>query len=290
MIVNPAARGGLAAEVEARAACARAGIQVQVVHTHGPGDAGRIAATAVPAGHDILVLGGDGTVAEVAGATAGSGIPVGIIPAGTGNQIARYLGISLQIPAAIRQLAAGTPVHYDVGRLDDGRCFVLAAGLGIDSAIMAGATRQAKRRFGVGAYAWSAVKALRRAQPFPLRVEVDGVRREFAAELALVANVGTLMNGHIRLGPDVRPDDGWLDACVYCPAGFVAGVALAARMARGALHGSGMHFLRGRRIVLEAPPGVLAEADGELLAVSRLAAEVLPLAATFIGVRPAEVA
>jgi diacylglycerol kinase family enzyme len=60
---------------------------------------------------------------------------------------------------------------------------------------------------------------------------------------------------------------------------------MAARMARGAFDADGMLFARGRRITLEAPSGILAEVDGDVLAGSRLAAEVLPLAATFLGGR-----
>lgn len=286
LIVNPAARGGRSAEAQALAACAQAGIAVRVERTTAPGHAAELAQQGV-AGEPIFVLGGDGTVMDVVGAVVGRGIPVGVIPGGTGNQLARHLGIPLDVARAVRVLAAASPVQFDLGRLVEGRYFALAAGLGVDASMIAGASPAAKRRFGVGAYVVSASKALIQARPFPVRVTADGQVFEREAGLAMIANVGSVMNGRFSLGPGVRHDDGMLDACVLSPRHLGDGIALALRMATQAFRDDPrMLFVRGRHIRIEAPAGILAEADGELLSTPILDATVVPRGATFLAAGP----
>lgn len=286
LIVNPAARGGRSAESEALAAFARAGLEVRLERTRAPGHAAELAALAVD-GEPVFVLGGDGTVMDVVGALVGRDIPVGVIPGGTGNQLARHLGIPLDASRAVAALVRARPQRFDLGRLREGRYFALAAGLGVDAAMIAGASPAAKRRFGVGAYVVSAAKALVQARPFPVRVEVDGQVFEREAGLAMIANVGSVMNGRFALGPGIRHDDGLLDACILSPRALTDGVALAARMAlRRFGNDSRMLFVRGREIRIEAPAGTQAEADGELLAGPTLAATVVPYGATFLAVPP----
>lgn len=285
LIVNPAARGGRSAEAEAVAACSAAGITPRVVRTTAPGHAAEIA-RAETDGAPILVLGGDGTVMEVVGALVGRDVPVGILPGGTGNQLARHLGIPLHVGRAVRALAHARPLRYDLARLATGRYFSLAAGMGVDAAMIAGATAAAKRRFGVGAYVWSAAQALLAARPFAVRIVADGKVFEREAGLAMIANVGSVMDGRFKLGPGVSPIDGWIDLCVLSPRGITDGLALAGRMATGAFRDdSRMLFCRAKSIRIEGPAGVGAEADGELLADAVLDATVVPGAARFLALR-----
>lgn len=282
--MNPAARGGRSAEAEAVAACAAVGITPRVVRTMAPGHAAEIA-RAETDGAPIFVLGGDGTVMEVVGALVGRGVPVGILPGGTGNQLARHLGIPLHVGGAARVLASAKPLRYDLGRLSSGRYFSLAAGIGVDAAMIAGASTVAKRRYGVGAYVWSAAKALFAARPFAVRIVADGQVFEREAGLAMIANVGSVMDGRFSLGPGVSPTDGWIDLCVLSPRGIVDGLTLAARMATGNFRDDPrMLFCRAKSIRIEGPSGVGAEADGELLAEPLLDATVVPDAATFLAV------
>lgn len=284
LIVNPAARGGRSAEAEAVAACTAAGITARVVRTTAPGHAAEIA-RAETDGAPIWVLGGDGTVMEVVGALVGRDVPVGILPGGTGNQLARHLRIPLHVGRAARALAAARPVRYDLGRLADGRYFSLAAGLGVDAAMIAGASTAAKRRFGVGAYVWSATRALIAARPFAVRIVADGKVFEREAGLAMIANVGSVMDGRFSLGPGVSPTDGWLDLCVLSPQGIGDGLALAARMATGNFRDDPrMLFYRAKSIRIEAAAGIGAEADGELLGAPVLDATVVPGGANFLAV------
>ncbi len=283
--MNPAARGGRSAEAEAAAACVAVGITPRVVRTTAPGHAAEIA-RAETDGAPIFVLGGDGTVMEVVGALVGRGVPVGILPGGTGNQLARHLRIPLHVGRAARALANAKPLRYDLGRLSSGRYFSLAAGIGVDAAMIAGASPAAKRRYGVGAYVWSAAKALFAARPFAVRIVADGQVFEREAGLAMIANVGSVMDGRLRLGPGVSPTDGWIDLCVLSPRGIAEGLTLVARMATGNFRDDPrMLFCRAKSIRIEGPSGVGAEADGELLAEPLLDATVVPDAATFLAVR-----
>jgi diacylglycerol kinase (ATP) len=282
LIVNPAARGGRSAEAEARQACASAGITVRVAHTTAAGDAARLAA-AEQGSTPILVLGGDGTVMEVVGAVVGRGVAVGILPGGTGNQLARHLGIPLNVTTAVRTLARGTSRSLDLGQLADGRYFSLTAGVGLDAAMILGTSPAAKRRFGVGAYIWSGARAVLTAVPFAVRLEVDGRVYERDAGLAMIANVGAIMDGRIGLGPGVTPNDGLLDACILSPHGVTDGLVLASRMARRDFRDDPrMLFVRGTQFRLEAEPHVPAQADGELIPGGVLAARVVPNGALFL--------
>ncbi len=287
LIVNPAARGGRSAEKVAVEALYLAGVEPRVRRTTAAGHAARIAAAEADGGH-TFVLGGDGTVMEVVGALVGREGSVGILPGGTGNQLARHLGIPLDLRRAVPALLRAGTVAMDLGRLGDGRYFSLTAGFGLDAAMIAGASPLAKRRFGVAAYVWSAARALPAMQSFRIRATVDGETLELDAALAMIANVGSVMDGRFGLGPDISPADAALDLCVLSARSLGDGVGLAWRMARRDFRADPrMLFRRGRNIRLEALDAVAAQADGELLPSPTLDASVVPGAARFLAPRPA---
>lgn len=282
LIVNPAARGGRSAEAEAVAACRQNNIEPRVRRTTAAGHAAQLAREEA-GDDDVLVLGGDGTVMEVVGALVGRRGAVGILPGGTGNQLARHWGIPLSVTRAVRSIASGEVQSMDLGRLSDGRYFSLTAGVGVDAEMIARASKESKRRFGVGAYVWSAATSLPSMRPFTVRVTADGQTFEREASLAMVANVGAVMGGQFGLGPGVTHDDGWLDLCVLSPRGLVDGVGLAWRMLRRDFRPHPqMLFVRAKQLRIEAPAGVAAQADGELLTEPVFDATVAPNAARFI--------
>lgn len=283
LIVNPAARGGRSAEGAALAAFARANVTPRLQRTTAAGHAAQIAA-AEAGDDDVFVLGGDGTVMEVVGALVGRGNAVGILPGGTGNQLARHLGIPLSVPRAVVALAHAHRVTLDLGRLSDGRYFSLTAGLGLDAEMIARTSAPAKRRFGVAAYVASAARALPGMRRFTVRVTADGQQFEREASLAMIANVGAIMDGRFGLGPGVTPDDGWLDLCLLSPRGLGDGIRMAWRMARRDFRPDPqMLFLRAKSLRIEAEPDVPAQADGELLAAPILEATVAPQSACFLA-------
>jgi diacylglycerol kinase family enzyme len=122
---------------------------------------------------------------------------------------------------------------------------------------------------------------------FRLRATVDGQAFEAEAALAMIANVGSVMDGRFGLGPGISPADGALDLCLFAPQGAVDGAALAWRMARRDFRPDArMVFRRGRTIRLEVLDPVPAQADGELLGTPILEASVVPAAARFLAPRP----
>jgi YegS/Rv2252/BmrU family lipid kinase len=283
LIVNPAARGGRSAEVDALTAFGEIGVAVDVRRTSRAGDAAHFASQHVGSG-PVFTLGGDGTVMEAVGALIGRDVPVGILPGGTGNQLARHFRIPLNVRKAVRALRAPRVVPLDLGRLVDGPYFALTAGLGLDAALIAGAKPAMKRRFGVLAYVWSGAHAVRTMKPFTVRVEADGQEFEREASLAMIANVGALLDGRFALGPGVTPDDGLLDLAIFSPRGVLDGAAHAWRMVRRDFRNDArMLFLRAQHIRVTAVDGVPAQADGELLNHPRLDATAVPGAARFLA-------
>src|SRR4029079_19425238 len=126
-----------------------------VLLTERPGHAAELASTHGGGYDAVFVLGGGGTVMEVAGALAEQRmmIPIGVLAGGTGNLVARALGIPLSIDTAVPALLDGNMLRTDLGRLDTGRRFAIAAGVGIDAAMIAETPGWLKRRLGVLAYA-----------------------------------------------------------------------------------------------------------------------------------------
>ncbi|MFG2310549.1 diacylglycerol kinase family protein [Streptomyces sp. NPDC048566] len=178
---------------------------------------------AIDDGADVVVVcGGDGTVRAVADAMAGSGVPLAIVPAGTGNLLARNLGLPLSPTEALDAALTGRPRPLDLGSIegDDlpAACFAAMAGAGLDAAMMEHADPRAKARLGWPAYILAGIGTLRTPRMrLTLRLDdAPAVRR--TARMVLVGNVGTVQGG-MTLLPDARPDDGRLDLLVLDPRG-----------------------------------------------------------------------
>ena len=179
-----------------------------------PDDTGeRLAREAVRSGVDlVLASGGDGTITACAGGVAGSGVPLGVLPCGTGNLLARNLGLPLSLDEALTVALTGSDRRLDVGTAND-RPFVVMAGIGFDAEMLAGASEQLKKRLGWAAYAVSALRHLR-DRPARVTLRTDGgPPRQYWASGVIIGNVGSLQ-GNVPLLPDAQPDDGVLDIAV----------------------------------------------------------------------------
>ena len=189
---------------------------------------------AVTAGVDLVIAaGGDGTVRIVADGLAGSGITMGLIPAGTGNLLARNLDLPLEEGAAIEVAVAGHTRTIDLIRLrvDDHppEHFAVLAGIGVDAMIMDETDPELKDKIGAGAYVVAAAKALRRL-PFRFTVQLDDHRpRRRRSMICAIANVGELQ-GNLVLVPGASPDDGLLDVFIASPHGIRHWVKLVLRL------------------------------------------------------------
>jgi diacylglycerol kinase family enzyme len=230
-----------------------------------------------------VAVGGDGTVAAVATALCGTGLPLGIIPAGSTNVTARELGIPTDPTVAVA-LLCGPQRHarLDVGLCGD-LCFLHMAGAGLDSRMFAGATPARKRQIGWLAYVPPALHAL----PRPLArftIVTDGVTREVTAPLVLVANGSSIITPRLWLYPGIRTDDGWLDVLAFTPHGPVQ---VARTLGRLAVHGlAGSRYVtrvRARRIELTSDPPLPVELDGDVVTHTPVTLTVAPAALTVIA-------
>lgn len=283
LITNPASRRGASLERAAVSAFARAGVSCEVARTERAGHAGEIA-QARGKDHDVVfTLGGDGTAMEVAGALAWSGVPIGVLAGGTGNLLGRALGIPRSVKRAIPELLDGTVRQIDLGVVF-GRRFAVAAGVGIDAAMVQETPRWMKRRLGVLAYSLMATKAALRAvllrRFFAVRIEVGGEVIERRAAAVMFANFGAILEHRISFGPDIVVDDGVLDCCIFSPTNLWDALRIMRRVTRrdfrpdpSILYRKGTHF----RIATN--PVLVLQADGELLGPTPAEITVEPLAA-----------
>jgi diacylglycerol kinase family enzyme len=229
----------------------------------------------------VVVAGGDGTVRVVCAELARTAIPVAVLPAGTGNLLARNLGIPLDLDTALSRLLDGRDHRIDSVRVDgdqlDTDLFVVMAGLGLDAAIIGDAPDQLKKHVGWAAYVVSTLKNLN--HPF-VRVEIviddqpPVVRR---ARTVVIGNVGTLQ-ANIPLLPDALPDDGLIDAVVLAPRRLSHWPRLALSLVlKSVQEGRNIERYRGKRIQVTAARTVRRQLDGDTIEDGRtLRAEVEP--------------
>jgi diacylglycerol kinase (ATP) len=285
LVANPASRSGARRTLATRAALEQAGCEVLLRQTAGPGDAAGFAAQSAADVDAVFTLGGDGTVMQVLQALRGSGRPVGIIPAGTGNLLARALRIPMQVDRAVAALVTGATRSVDLGVVhgDPPRVFAFAAGVGIDATMVERATERVKRRLGVLAYVVAAGQAALRHDRFRVRIVTDAATVERDTALTLIANFGSVLHSRLALGPGIVPDDGLLDVCVYSPRSGWDAIWLVWRILRGDYSADDrMYFARAAEFVIECDPPRILQADGEIVGTSPVRISVDPAAATLL--------
>jgi len=283
LITNPASRRGKRLAEKAKRSILERSVVCDLVFTERPGHAAELALEHAPQYDAVFVLGGDGTVMEVAGALAGSDVPIGVLAGGTGNLLARALGIPLAVRRAIPALLEGGQLAVDLGRFENGRRFAIAAGVGIDAAMVAETPSWLKRRLGVLAYAMmgtrAALRAVLRRKFFRARITIDGRSYEREAAAVMIANFGAVLGKRITLGPEIRTDDGLLDACLFSPQNVSDAIRIMSRLMRRDFRSDpGMLYVRGRSIHVETEPVLPWQADGELMGETPFNVAVEPLA------------
>ena len=177
--------------------------------------------TAVEAGVDLVLgAGGDGTIRVICSGLAGTGVPFGLIPAGTGNLLARNVGIPLDEGAALDVAFDGINTPIDLVRLSvDGLPpdhFAVMAGIGIDAVIMEGTDPKLKKAVGSAAYFVSAAQNANHPA-LHATIQVDDqppIKRR--AHVLVIGNVA-MLQANIQLIPGARPDDGLLDVLIASP-------------------------------------------------------------------------
>jgi diacylglycerol kinase (ATP) len=286
VIQNPASGRGRPETWRAAIATgfARLGVRAEIVTTSGPGTAAAWARRALAHGvRRIVVAGGDGTISDAAEAVAGSPAVLGVLPLGTGNQLAFHLGIPQSLDAALRVAVHGAVRRLDVGWIR-GRAFVAMAGAGLDARVVTKASQAAKRRVGMAAYLAAGLAAGLRPARARIAVRADGDAWEGEGIGVLVANVPALRVPLLRHGlcvvPGAAPDDGFLDGCALAirhPAGLALELWHAVRHGpHSRRDGRRVRYLRGRTLDVETDPPLPLQLDGDPLGTTPFRATVTP--------------
>ena len=222
----------------------------------------------------VLVCGGDGTVRTVCAELAGTGVPVGVIPAGTGNLLARNLGIPLYLEAAVDVALNGQDRAIDLvavagDGIDEDQHFMVMGGMGFDAAIMEGADDAIKAKIGWLAYFVSGIRHLR-SPSFRVEISVDdGPFTKHRALTVVVGNVGYLTAG-IPLLPDATIDDGVLDVVLVSPRRFLSWLPLLWRvMSKGKRVDEELNRMTGRKVVVRTAHDTARQLDGDPIGAGR---------------------
>ncbi|QYJ05063.1 hypothetical protein KUV85_05095 [Nocardioides panacisoli] len=264
VLTNPAAGRGRAARVR-DAALPRlhgAGWRTRELQGRDADEAGDLARDALARGADALVVcGGDGLVNIGLQAVAGTDVPLGLLPAGTGNDVARYLGLPRDdTPAAVQRLLAWRPRPMDLARCGD-RYFATVLAAGFDAVVNERANAMPWPR-GQMRYNLATLAELRTFRPRSYLIDVDGEVSRLDAVLVAVGN-GPSYGGGLRIAHGAVIDDGLLDVVVMGPVSRPDLLRTYPQLFSGGhVHHPAFRRIRGRTVTVAAP-GVVGYADGE---------------------------
>ena len=233
----------------------------EVVFTQRAGHATELAKEALGRGADIVVAsGGDGTINEVACAMVNTGIPMGILPAGSGNGLARSLGISLSYALALRTIIRGNTKLMDVAIAND-TLYTSIAGVGFDAHVAQKFAESYLR--GMFSYLKIILNEFRAYKPLTYKLTIDGVSMEKQALVIVFAN-GNQFGFNTRIAPDARVDDGFLDVCVMKKMPVSQLLNVGYHMMRGTPVKTGYtEYFKGKEITIETSSDPLMNIDGE---------------------------
>lgn len=287
LIVNPASGQGKAAREKRKLLDLIANMpHIHAEVTTGPDDAFRIAHGAVERGYDrLIVAGGDGTINQVVNGIGDSGIPLGIIPLGTGNVLAHDLGIPRNnIVEALRIIGQERIHQVDLGVVG-GRRFLLMAGLGLDAEVVGAVSLKVKDVLGTMAYAPAALEQLIKYAPTRFRLVFDN-GSEYTTEAfgVIVANCGSYAY-NFRIAPEAVFDDGLLDVIVLESSPGrkfkLLGQALEAVFQQRVSDPNTTYF-KTSGVRIESAPPVKMQIDGDVSGASGVDIRILPRALKLI--------
>lgn len=269
VIINPlSGHGRHEPQIQAHAALAqdvlgRHDIDALVRPTTATGDARAFAREAAVSGCGLVIAwGGDGTVNEAAGALIHTGVPLAIVPAGSGNGLASDLGVPFDPRAALELAATGRTFAIDAGQVDDCLFFNIA-GIGIDAVIAARFAERGLRRRGPLAYAHLSTVELMRYRAQTYNLIIDGQTFEHRAMLVAIAN-GRQYGNRLLIAPGAKLDDGLLELVIVEPLSMLGIARRLPSLFRGTLSaGRGITMRAAQNLRVRAQGAIPFHVDGE---------------------------
>lgn len=288
VLLNPASNRGRVEQFRALVRQRAEQEQATYVETTRPGEAQEQACRAAQEGNSIIMVGGDGTLHEVANGilSAGKKVPLGIVPAGSGND---YAWSALKLPrdpaAAVERAFNGTPIDVDAG-ITNKRYFVNACSVGLDADIAAVATRMKRwpfmsgNRLYYGATLHQLLFGYRNCPwlSFTLDNDTSGTNTQKRYVLLAVTN-GQSYGAGFRISPNSDHTDGLFDVCTIDYVPLPISLQRLPLVRRGAHVGSPeVTFYRAKSLSIEARKPLYMQMDGEIIRDSRFLIEILPAA------------
>lgn len=236
-IVNKYSGKGFQEKVEGQIidACMTAGVEGTIEYTQHKGHATALAREAAAAGFSrIFARGGDGTVNEAARGLVHSSAALGILPAGSGNGLARHLGVPLSLPAALRQLSHFRMLTMDTLRINDGLS-VNVSGFGFDGYVASLFGKDGKR--GLLGYSKLVLREFLRYKTFEISAEIDGKISHHKAFMVAVANASQFGNNAV-VAPDASVSDGIVDVCFIKKVPLIEAIPFLTKLFQGRIRKS----------------------------------------------------
>lgn len=281
LIVNPASGQGKAASRKRELLDLVSSMpEIQIRSTSAPDDALHLAREAAESGCErIIAAGGDGTINQIINGIGDRDIALGVVPLGTGNVLARELGMHLlSVPEALAVVQTGRTRLVDVATANGTR-FLLMAGFGFDAAVVDSVSPKLKDRAGVFAYGPAIVRQLIKFAPRRFRLAAeDGVLLEVEAFAVIAANCSSYACG-VRVAPEASLDDGLLDVVVFekSPWGKLTFLRQAAKVVwQSHLSERGVTCFRTAALRVESEPECQVQLDGDVWGEGRVDLRVLP--------------
>ena len=278
IICNPAAGNGRARKegVKIENLLRQKKKDCRLLMTEHPGHATDLARQSLAdAPEMVLSVGGDGTALEVASGLLGSMVPLGIIPAGTGNDFIKTIGVPKQPEAALEFALSHPPRKTDAGEMN-GKLFLNEIGTGFDVSVLDYAARAKKYCRGLLPYLYGVLQTLFRFRSIPITFSVDGGESMTLDAFVAGAANGGMIGGGIPIAPEAKADDGLLDVVIVEKVDRKKLISRLIGLMQGKiLSFPETHFYRASSVSFSAP-NMRVNVDGEIVGEKAVSARILP--------------
>lgn len=264
-IINKYSGGGYRPEVEGRiiTACGRNNLECTLEFTQDRGHATELARQAVKEGYGkVFAVGGDGTVNEVAQGLINTGVSMGILPKGSGNGLARHLGIPMNFSKSLNQLSSRQTIEMDTV-LVNGKLSVNIAGIGFDGHVAGLFGKNGKR--GLVGYSRLVIQEFQHFPEFPADLEVDGRHLQREAFIIAFAN-STQFGNNAKIAPGASVIDQRIDLCLIRKVPVMHMLGFMQKMFSGKLHRSAyVEIIQAKKINVHFHQPTAFHIDGEAM-------------------------